>query len=338
MLSSKWESLLGGRVDAWPGAPTVASTDELLTRFGSDAIAAVMHHGTLGTLAVVLDAPFALTLAARSLGADDAGARRAAAARVFGSAQEGALAMLFAQAATLVCGASPPPVVRGVTERLRDAVAAIGSGSLLVWPWRVTSGIDVGEAWLWLDPRAMITQGITAPPAFGHFADSRVPIALRIACAALSTAELSALSAGDVLLTDHRADALTGGFESGACALVLGVVEVPISLRGNAATIASDARTTRRIDVSESDNNEGGGAAEIMRTEMLASVPVEVDVVIARTMVSLAEIAAWRVGEVISFPSRVGDLVEIRAGGRAVAHGELCDVDGQLGVRVTDLL
>jgi flagellar motor switch/type III secretory pathway protein FliN len=35
---------------------------------------------------------------------------------------------------------------------------------------------------------------------------------------------------------------------------------------------------------------------------------------------------------------RIGELVEVRAGGRVVARGELCDVEGQLGVRVTELL
>ena len=82
----------------------------------------------------------------------------------------------------------------------------------------------------------------------------------------------------------------------------------------------------------------GSTQPSAIRSEMLASLPVEVDVVIARGTFSVGEAAAWRVGEVISFPSRIGDAVVVRAGGRAVGRGELCDVEGEVGVRITELL
>ena len=74
------------------------------------------------------------------------------------------------------------------------------------------------------------------------------------------------------------------------------------------------------------------------RTALLASVPVEVEVVIARGQFMIGEVAAWRPGEVIALPTRIGEPVEVRAGGRLFARGELCDVEGEVGVRITELI
>lgn len=74
------------------------------------------------------------------------------------------------------------------------------------------------------------------------------------------------------------------------------------------------------------------------RTALLAGVPVEVEIVIARGVFAVGEVAAWRPGEVVALPTRVGEPVEIRAGGRVIARAELCDVEGEVGVRVLELL
>lgn len=337
VLAPRWEALLGGRVEAWPGVPSVLGRDAVHERFGGVSVAAVMRHGLFGTMAMMIDAPFALTLAARALGADEPGARRAGATRAFGPAQEGALAMLCAQAATLVCAPSAPPAVRGVTDRVTDATAAIGADTLLVWSWRVSAGIEAGEASLVMDARALASHGAALVPAWNQLAEVEVPVALRIARASLPLYEIAALGVGDVVLTDLAAEALDRELDAGACMLSLGPTDVPVSLRGDEVTFADCARPTRRLEMAGNDG-AGDNPESVMRTDVLASVPVDVDVVIARVAIPLADIAAWRVGEVMAFPSRVGELVEVRAGGKPVARGELCDVDGMLGVRVTELL
>ncbi len=75
-----------------------------------------------------------------------------------------------------------------------------------------------------------------------------------------------------------------------------------------------------------------------VRTEVLATLPVEVEVVIGHGVFSVGEISSWRVGEVVELPSRIGEPALIRAGGRPIARGELCDVEGQVGVRITERL
>jgi flagellar motor switch/type III secretory pathway protein FliN len=91
-------------------------------------------------------------------------------------------------------------------------------------------------------------------------------------------------------------------------------------------------------DFSSEDAISQGGTDASNRTALLATVTVEVEVVIARGSFAVGEVAAWRPGEVIALPTRVGEPVELRAGGRVVARGELCDVEGEVGVRVTELL
>jgi flagellar motor switch/type III secretory pathway protein FliN len=69
----------------------------------------------------------------------------------------------------------------------------------------------------------------------------------------------------------------------------------------------------------------------------LVRVHVEVTVELATQSVSLEALAAWGVGAVVEFPQRLGETVVVRAGGRAVARGELVNVEGQVGVRITAL-
>lgn len=75
-----------------------------------------------------------------------------------------------------------------------------------------------------------------------------------------------------------------------------------------------------------------------VRTDVLTALPVEVTVEIARAQCAVSEVASWRPGEVVTLATRVGDLVVVRAGGREVARGELVDVEGEVGVRILEVL
>lgn len=309
-----------------------------------------MRHRSLGTMAVMFDAPFALTLAARALGADEESARRSAAARTFTPAHEGALALLCAQAAILACAPSPPPIVRAVTDRLADATEAIASDTLVLWPWRVTVGMDAGEVSLLLDARALFH----TPESSGnvpHIAgDLSVAVELIAARDALPATELSALAIGDVLALEGTLSIeMDSATLSGDMIFAMGEVEVPVTVSGSTVTIAAPART-RRVSVntdqdartppeaqSEERRHENSEQTAV-RTELLTTLPVETEVVIARGTFTVGEISSWRVGEVITLHCPIGEPVLVRAGGRSVARGELCNVEGEVGVRITELL
>jgi flagellar motor switch/type III secretory pathway protein FliN len=125
-------------------------------------------------------------------------------------------------------------------------------------------------------------------------------------------------------------------------ALALGPVEIPVAIGDGVVTIAGRARPhARRYAVTSEDETHQSPAdapQDAVRTEVLAALPVEVEVVVGRGTFSVGEIGAWRIGEVVTLPSRLGEPVLVRAGGRPVARGELCDVDGEVGVRLTELV
>ena len=75
-------------------------------------------------------------------------------------------------------------------------------------------------------------------------------------------------------------------------------------------------------------------SAETDSMRLAASADVDVVVEVARFTLTVAELSQVRVGEVLVSGRRIGDLVTIRVGDRAMATGELVDVDGEVGVRL----
>jgi len=62
---------------------------------------------------------------------------------------------------------------------------------------------------------------------------------------------------------------------------------------------------------------------------------VELTVALGTTELPLAELMALAVGQVVSLGRPLRGPFELRAVGRVIGHGELVDIDGELGVRVT---
>jgi flagellar motor switch/type III secretory pathway protein FliN len=53
---------------------------------------------------------------------------------------------------------------------------------------------------------------------------------------------------------------------------------------------------------------------------------------------TLAELVQLAPGAIVALGQPLGGVVDLCAGDRVVARGELVDVDGELGVRVTELV
>lgn len=71
--------------------------------------------------------------------------------------------------------------------------------------------------------------------------------------------------------------------------------------------------------------------------DLVGDAPIELRVELARVALTLSELAEMRPGEVLVTGRPLGTEVVLRAGDRAVATGELVDVEGELGVRVLRL-
>ena len=68
-----------------------------------------------------------------------------------------------------------------------------------------------------------------------------------------------------------------------------------------------------------------------------AELPVSVSLELASFQLSLAELQALAVGEVLATGQPLGQHATLRVGERPIAEGELVQVDGQIGVRITRL-
>ncbi len=72
-------------------------------------------------------------------------------------------------------------------------------------------------------------------------------------------------------------------------------------------------------------------------TDVAACLPVMLEVELARVALPLAELARLEPGAALPLAIDRRGLVTLRVGDRAVARGELVDVDGAVGVRIVAL-
>jgi len=173
----------------------------------------------------------------------------------------------------------------------------------LVVDLELTVGPVRGPARLVLPPAA-VTALAGAGPVRAETLQVSLPVSVRSGIAWLAAEDLAALGPGDVALVEPGNDALVlpGGLA------LLGVLE------------------GERFQVEESRMNEWTG-----------SFPVALSVEVARATVPLAELARLEKGAVLPLHAPRDGRVVLRAGERAVARGQLVEIDGSLGVRIEAL-
>jgi flagellar motor switch/type III secretory pathway protein FliN len=104
-----------------------------------------------------------------------------------------------------------------------------------------------------------------------------------------------------------------------------------IVLRGDTVLLALDTAS------SESDMGDANDLNQTLADAALEA-PLVVRVEIGAVSLSASAWAALKPGDVIETGKRVAEPVLLRIGGRAVARGELVDIEGEVGVRVRELL
>jgi flagellar motor switch/type III secretory pathway protein FliN len=70
----------------------------------------------------------------------------------------------------------------------------------------------------------------------------------------------------------------------------------------------------------------------------MAEAPVEVVAEVGRIVVSASELGGLTPGVVLALGPRRSDAVTLRSGGGVWARGELVAVEGELAVRITEVL
>jgi flagellar motor switch protein FliN/FliY len=66
-----------------------------------------------------------------------------------------------------------------------------------------------------------------------------------------------------------------------------------------------------------------------------ANVPLEVEVVLDRTPLQIAEILGWRKGSLIRLNRSAGENVDILVGGKLLGHGEIIVIENTINARIT---
>lgn len=148
----------------------------------------------------------------------------------------------------------------------------------------------------------------------------RVPV---VASAAWATArEIAALAVGDAWMP-------SGGLDTRRVVLAGGAVD-----RGVTATLEAGDRLV-----------VGNAVEELTMTnatdtilESALDAPVVVRVELGVVEMPAREWASLQSGDVVKLARRVGAPVTLRAGSAEIATGELVDVDGEIGVRITTLV
>jgi flagellar motor switch/type III secretory pathway protein FliN len=71
--------------------------------------------------------------------------------------------------------------------------------------------------------------------------------------------------------------------------------------------------------------------------QVVGETPVLVRLELGALEMSAAEWAALRPGDVLATGRRLDEVVTLRTGGREIARGELVEIEGELGVRITQV-
>lgn len=143
---------------------------------------------------------------------------------------------------------------------------------------------------------------------------------------------LEQLEAGDVWLPGKEAW-FGGEATPSAGVLAPPSSELGVPVRVSGGRIVLGAGAVRVHEELESSMREEDSGLE----QIVGETPLCVRLEVGSLEMSAAEWAALRPGDVVQSGRRIDDAVILRAGGREIARGELVDIEGELGVRITQV-
>jgi flagellar motor switch/type III secretory pathway protein FliN len=287
-------------------------------------VLAMARGGELGRL--TLTSPFAARLIDAALGARGA----LSSARVLGPAERGVLVSLVAPVLDVIgwsLGLGSAPEVAGARAPLALRIEGpFGTGVLrLELPTSTVSPIDPGRS---------------------RAADLPVVGRVEIAATRLRADSLVGLAPGDALVFDgHGAPAYLGDGEEktweGRLAIGAYAASLRIGPRGVLQLAGNFQMTGTPIERTVAIEREGAmdvsGPTE-KAISVLAAAPIEVVAELARITLRGDEVLGLAPGVVLTVAVDRGQAITLRVGAEIWAEGELVDVDGELGVRVTRVL
>ena len=321
--------LLGARVTLTPGPIYTCDPGALAESLAESLVAVVLRPpGPERPLVVELAPDFALTLVDRLLGGDGSQVGDAV-----GGLTELECGVVAYAAARVLGGAQRPWTVAGVITTRLALLGTLGDEGSAAWTaelaWSSTNETSIHRT----SVRVWVPDGTrwSEAPRDRRWAHLPMVLVADGGDATLEASELLTLKGGDVLLLDD----------------VWWRRERSLRLRivGALATTWWARATDGALEVERIELGSGAGATSsgVGRTKMseetatlkaLGDAPVEVSVELARIRLTLAELQALRVGEIVVSGAPIGEHVRLRVGDVIIGEGELVEVDGQIGVRL----
>jgi flagellar motor switch/type III secretory pathway protein FliN len=169
-----------------------------------------------------------------------------------------------------------------------------------------------------------------------------LPLCLEVVAAvsSISRGDLSTLEPGDAWLAGEGWTVqLRDGVLMGDVSLM-----APGGSRGWCGQLRQDGgivlrgRTMQEKDGQDVSGTPASVPGSELPVDVLADVPVVVRVEVGSVTLSAREWSALQPGDVVLTGRRIAERVSLRVGGIEVARGELVDVEGELGVRIHELL
>lgn len=325
------EGLLGASVSVQLGALYACDPGALAEALHEPLVAIVLESPEPGVrLAVEVSPDFALAIVDRLLGGDGLQVGEA----IGGLTELECGVVAYAGARVVACTERPWKVAGVVTTRLA-LLGVIGDEGSSTWSAEVKATDEArvlqGVVRVWVPDRASTVEVSAAT----DWLDA-VPMTLVAdgGETTIAASELVGLGIGDVLLVDDVWSRRG---------------EVRLRLLGARATTWWARSNDDALTVSSIDHGRAGGATRGRKEAMsdehdatetltaLGDAPVEVSVELARVRLTLAELRALRVGEIVASGTPIGEHVRLRVGDVVIGEGELVEIEGEVGVRVKAL-
>jgi len=336
------EAALGGAVRFQVREAYAFPVKELPLRLAGGALVRLAAPGGRYAL-VAVDEGLAARLGRRALGV--AAVDELAAARPLTFAEQGGFAFLLA---ALVDGSSLR--VDGFVERPDGAPDPSWLSFLFPDPFvlaleaQVRTPVGDGFARLLVPERLRVRTPL--PRRVGavlarraRLAEARVSLRLEVGRTRLGRRDFAEIAPRDIVLFDDFGPRPPFG---GPIKLRLGAGGFAANLGGDGLTILEPFRlgaTTmdKPSDAGAPPPSDGDQRDEAATDALLRELPVEVVCELGRVTMTGRELLELRPGAVIPVGRPLAGPVDLTVGGRVVARGELVDVEGEIGVRVTQV-
>lgn len=177
---------------------------------------------------------------------------------------------------------------------------------------------------------------LAAYPAF--LRSLPIPLCLHSAQLSLPQHVVRSLALGDVVVPERSSLGwATDGLVGHATLHAVGARSGPFrcALRG-AQWVLETPIPSLEFPVSETHRIAPPSANPTLAS-LPADAPIELCVELARFTMRLDELSALRPGQVLGTGQAIGQSVNLVAAGRAIARGELVDLEGEVGLRILEL-